>query len=785
MVTMVAEHTDPVGDRLSKLLFRWEEGWERGVEIPVEELCAGCPELASELRRRIQRLRKMNAMLADEGIGHLTNTGPEGSFPYLGPAREPGDLGTLGGYRVTRLLPDGAGGMGVVFHALDPSLDRPVALKVIRPELCGQPLSRHRFLREARAAAAVQHDHVVPIYQVGEDRGVPFIAMPLLKGETLAARLQRDGRLSVVETLRVAREVAAGLAAAHGHGLVHRDIKPSNIWLEEPNGRVKILDFGLAREEDAGDLELTRPGETLGTLPYMAPEQARGGPADRRSDLFSLGSVMYRACTGRMPFPGSDEVSIKASLLRDDPSPPRRIAADIPPDLDALILRLLCKDPLGRPQSAHEVAEALAAAEVTYRAPGPVAAPGGPSPLASVTLTPSAEAAGGRLVRGTLIALAAMGFLAAVVIIRIRDNEGRMTEIQVPPGSHVELVPEGSPPRAEGKAGPPAAPDASGLVRQGLLAFARGDYDQAIAAYQKALRIDPRAVAGSKAEITKAYVKRGEASLEKKQYDAAIADYYEAIALDPQLAKAYCGRGHAWLEKGRFEEAIADYNEALRIEPKLFWAQYNHGRARLGLGEEDKALGDFDAAAAIDPQNPYPYSVRGDIWARRGDYEKAIAYFDECLRLDPNESNVFAARGSIRLARGEYGLALADLDKVIALLDKVVPIRPNLANALKSRAWLRATCPDAEYRDSKAAVASATRACDLTGWKDASCLATLAAALAEAGDFQGAVKRQEEAIVLSPHDELRRKDYGSRLGLFRAKKPYRAEMTGRPAPPSK
>lgn len=165
------------------------------------------------------------------------------TLDFLSPARSPDEMGWLGDYRVLDVI--GAGGMGAVFEAEDIQLGRTVALKVMLPKLSRNPEAKARFLREARAQAAIEHDHVVAIHQVGESNGTPFIAMPLLRGETLAAAMRR-GRLPTADVLRIGREIAEGLAAAHEKKLIHRDIKPANIWLEGPRRRVKILDFGLA-----------------------------------------------------------------------------------------------------------------------------------------------------------------------------------------------------------------------------------------------------------------------------------------------------------------------------------------------------------------------------------------------------------------------------------------------------------------------------------------------------------------------------------------------------------
>jgi hypothetical protein len=269
-----------------------------------------------------------------------------------------GELGRLAHYRVLRPL--GAGGMGVVLQAEDVRLHRPVALKVMLPRPDESVAARQRFLREARAAAALKHDHVVTIYHVGEDRGTPFLAMELLEGESLAARLRREGRLPPAEVVRIGREVAEGLAAAHARGLIHRDIKPGNLWLEAPKGRVKILDFGLVQAAGE-DARLTKSGAVVGTPLYMPPEQARGQPTDGRSDLFSLGGVLYRACTGRRPFPGQDTMSVLMALATVQPTAPHDLCPEVPPALSALIMRLLAKEPGDRPATARAVADALAA----------------------------------------------------------------------------------------------------------------------------------------------------------------------------------------------------------------------------------------------------------------------------------------------------------------------------------------------------------------------------------------------------------------------------------------
>ncbi|QDU18392.1 serine/threonine-protein kinase [Urbifossiella limnaea] len=268
---------------------------------------------------------------------------------FLSPPQAADEVGRLGPYRVLKEL--GRGGMGAVFLAEDTTLKRRVALKVMLPHVAGDA-ARARFLREARAVAALKHDHVVTVYQAGEENGVPFLTMELLAGKTLDEWLRPDRRATPAQVLTIGRQIAEGLAAAHAAGLVHRDIKPANIWLEAPKGRVKLLDFGLARGAGGGDPGLTGTGDILGTPAYMAPEQARGQPLDHRCDLFSLGCVLYRMATGRVPFQGDSAYAVIVAVASEEPVPPRAVNPDVPPALEALIESLLAKDPAGRPASA-------------------------------------------------------------------------------------------------------------------------------------------------------------------------------------------------------------------------------------------------------------------------------------------------------------------------------------------------------------------------------------------------------------------------------------------------
>ena len=289
---------------------------------------------------------------------------PNETLALLNKPQEVGEIGRLGGYRVLRQL--GQGGMGLVFEAEDIKLERRVALKVMKPEIAKNDAHRERFLREARTAAKVESDYICPIYQVGEENGIPFIAMPFLKGEPLDARLKQGMRLPIADVVRIGREVAEGLSAAHDAGLIHRDIKPANIWLEtQRNGppRARILDFGLARAQDK-DAHITASGAILGTPAYMAPEQARGEKTvDARADLFSLGCVLYALCCGATPFKGETTMGVLMALAIEEPTPPHAVSNSVPIALSDLIMQLLAKDPARRPAHAKEVISRLARIE--------------------------------------------------------------------------------------------------------------------------------------------------------------------------------------------------------------------------------------------------------------------------------------------------------------------------------------------------------------------------------------------------------------------------------------
>jgi WD40 repeat protein/serine/threonine protein kinase len=449
----------------------------------VEE-CGRCVETLHNLQANDTLIESMRAAAAaatppggvwvDRVMAHardLTGAPTPAGFgeacDFLAPPQGPDELGRLGSYRVLRVL--GAGGMGIVLQAEDLQLKRPVALKALKPALAASDSARRRFLREAQATAAIRHDHIITIHQVDEQGGIPFLAMELLEGESLEARLQREGKLPTAEVIRIGREIAAGLAAAHARGLIHRDVKPNNVWLEvkEESGggkeqseccgsassfkRVKILDFGLARAV-GDDAHITQSGMIVGTPAYMAPEQGRGEAVDPRCDLFSLGCVLYRMTTGRAPFVAKDAVSTLLVVARDQPRPPRDVNPAVPPALSALVMRLLAKDPNDRPESAGAVIAELErigcdrdmGSTTDLKPPTEASSPTGGEGIPRVVPVRRPV-----LPRRRVAVFAAAGLLmvlgGAAIILRITSKDGKVREVELQPGDKLEIVPPALP----------------------------------------------------------------------------------------------------------------------------------------------------------------------------------------------------------------------------------------------------------------------------------------------------------------------------------------------------
>ncbi len=311
----------------------------------VAEACAGNDELRCEVLSLLQYATVPDTFLMPPADMAAVDAAPSAAI----------QIGTeLGSYRVHSLL--GRGGMGTVYTAYDPRLQRTVAIKVLPDAFASNPAWLQRFEREARAAAALSHPNILAVYDVGQHHGRPYIVMELVPGETLATHLLRE-RMSVARSLEIGAEIADALAAAHANGVLHRDLKPANVMMT-PNGRVKVLDFGLAKmlaSEDAPANDTatrTQPGRLLGTPAYMAPERLRGQPGDHRADIFSLGVIVFELLTGRRPFEGSDLVALIANVITQVPPLASEVEPAVPGQVSELVAQILSKEPSTRPSAA-------------------------------------------------------------------------------------------------------------------------------------------------------------------------------------------------------------------------------------------------------------------------------------------------------------------------------------------------------------------------------------------------------------------------------------------------
>jgi len=337
-----------------------ESLFDRGLELSGEDRdtllsieCSDDPEVAEQVRLLWQNVEASSTFLNPSTT----------ELPRIEQMnRQVLERGRVVGGRFTVLELLGAGGMGEVYRARDERLGRIVALKVLSGRFASQPEFRSRLEHEARAVSTLGHPRICALYDVGTDADMTYLVMEFLAGEPLSAHLGR-GPLPLADVLRIGLQITEALECAHAAGIVHRDLKPANVMLTDTG--VKLLDFGVAKRTGApleGSLSqstITAEGQIIGTVAYMSPEQAEGRQVDARSDVFSLGSILYEMTTGRRPFQGDSSLSTLAAILREDPTPARKLVPASPPELDKLIQYCLEKRPQNRPASAKEVRTGL------------------------------------------------------------------------------------------------------------------------------------------------------------------------------------------------------------------------------------------------------------------------------------------------------------------------------------------------------------------------------------------------------------------------------------------
>jgi len=618
---------------------------------------------------------------------------------------------TLGKYRLTERL--GRGGMAEVYHAYQPNLERDVAVKVMHGYLAEDESFVGRFKREAKAVATLRHPHIVQVYDFDIEDDTYYMVMEHIGGETLKARLRRlnaeDERMSLEDVAQIFRALCDALDYAHGQGRIHRDVKPANIMFD--GERLVLADFGIA--SIVGGPRYTATGAMVGTPAYMSPEQGQGEPGDVRSDVYSLGVILYEMVTGQVPYDADTPLAIVLKHLNEPLPLPRQVSADIPPDVERVILKALAKSPDDRYQSAGVLADAL---EVSLkRIEMPIEMPSEPPELvveaAAPTPTPrrmhhwALVGVAGLIVVG-LIAIALLVLLnlggepepttLSTVAVAATSTTASLTKV-VPPTA--PAIPQPTSP-ATGTALPAAPftplPEAIAHYEAGAAAFEDGDIEEAIRELSQAIEAEPG--------FAKAYYLRGVVYCQVGQQAEAEADLTQAIALEPDMVEAYYERGCLYLDQARGEDALRDLTTAIELQPNHAEAYYRRAqtydwyihdadedfvladldrtielapdfveawqmRGEFYLWRDEYGLAQSDLAQAVElaPDDDYAWEMLGFVYYAMGEYEQAIACYDEALQLEPTNLDLYYHRAATFLEMGDLDAALQDFDRVLLL----------------------------------------------------------------------------------------------------------------------
>lgn len=516
-------------------------------------------------------------------------------------------------YRIESKI--GEGGMGAVYKATDVNLGRMAALKVMAHSGAG-PESQARFAREAKAASALNHPHIVTVYEFGSDQSIDFIAMELVEGNTLSKVLEQARETGKATPLPVLfeymRQVAMALSKAHAAGVVHRDLKPGNVMVT-PEGTVKVLDFGLAKQnpvspaapEDTTATALTRIGGLVGTPAYMSPEQAKGEMVTHRSDIFSFGILFYEAVCGFRPFRGADPVTTMSQIILQDPAPVSQFNPAVPVAVAALIMACLQKDPARRPATMDAALTALSAA-------------------------PGSSGASRLWIAIAASILATVGLGVGIWRTKVTSDG--------PPG----------------RANLPAS--SQDWVVRGQAFLARYDIsgyrESAVEAFQKAIEMDPRN-AGAYAGLAEAFLSRvTRANADEQWVNLALDAARQSVKLNSHLASGHAALGAAQFLLGREAEAAASLDQALALDPgSVLGHQY---KARLSEKRKDltAAAQSYVAATAAAPGDWRVHSQYGSFLYRAGRHEEALAAFEAANRLAQDNSSVLSNLGAVYHALG-------------------------------------------------------------------------------------------------------------------------------------
>ncbi len=565
----------------------------------------------------------------------------------------------------------GEGGMGTVYRAIDLNLGRLAALKVLsHGSFSGS--NQQRFVREAKAASALNHPNIVTIYEFGSDAGISFLAMELVEGRTLgkilAGRGEPGSAVPLETLLGYARQIASALAKARAAGITHRDLKPGNVMIT-PEGAVKVLDFGLAKQESeapsAEDVTMTaptRPGAILGTPAYMSPEQAKGERITYRSDIFSFGIILYEMVCGSRPFRGPDPVSTLSQIILQNPVPVLKANPSAPPEAAALIDACLQKDPARRMASMSEAVASL----------------GGTLTLAPLS-APASRARSRRWIAGTagVAALASAGFSARIAYLKWAAGESVLSRFR---GDSYALFEK-----------------ASALLTK---KYRKQYLDEAIGLLERAIEANPRHAA-SYGALAEAYVARNQAQFDEEWSKRALEAARKSVELNPDLAAAHVALGmaltfrqesgaepeaalrraigmapnnslaHHWLgrvlaRKGQLAEAESELATAVRLAPRGWESHAELGSFHFRRQKFAEAAGIWKVAAENSPDNPLIHRNLAAAFHMMGRLDESADSLQRALEIEPAAA-VYNNLGTLRFFQGKYGESVAALEKAVEM----------------------------------------------------------------------------------------------------------------------
>jgi serine/threonine protein kinase/cytochrome c-type biogenesis protein CcmH/NrfG len=644
-------------------------------------------------------------------------------------------------YRIIEKL--GAGGMGEVFLAQDLRLERKVAIKVLHAKWIGDVQAKKRLLKEAKAAAKLDHPNICTVHEVNEEGDDPFIVMQYIDGDTLWKKV-RNNPLAPAEVVQIGIQAAEALGEAHSHGVIHRDIKPQNVIIT-PRGQVKILDFGLAKQvqperasvdsEAKTETRLTQHGQIVGTVAYMSPEQLKGDDIDARSDLFSLGVTLYECATGESAFSGNSLIEISSQVLQVEPPKPSQIVPAMPPGLEEIILKAMAKDVEARYQSANAMLEDLRKLQASLSVGSGLLT----IPPRSSQVTAAVTRAWKRKPIKVSVFVAPLLIVGILLAVRIWH-----------PPLHQP------------------SPEARTWYDQGLVAMRAGTYYQASKRLERSIELDDQ-FALSHARLAETYLEINSTEKAQEELLRAISLASGRSASDAPYLDAV-----AATVRRDFPAAIGYYQKILDQAPNSEKANayVDLGRAYEKNENLDKAIESYLEATKLDPQSPTGFLRLAILYSRRQDSPHAEEAFKEAEKLYQTMSNdegrveVLYQRGALLARTGKLPEARAQLEQVLEILknvdNKYQLVRTQLQLSLVSR-------DEGNIDRAKELAAEAIRVAQTSNIKNIATqgLIDLGLALLFRGDFDEAGKYFRQALDLARQDKSRSGEVRAILSLGR------------------